>query len=308
MHKFFQHQILCLGIGRELAKYPQVTYEQIYKKEKGMKKLRNKFFDHFGLANEDAFGDWKDHIEKYDTVLISDDIRGTDIVSYIRKKNSKARIIIYYLNPVLGRARNYPPKYQALGCELYSFDPHNAEDFHMTFKPYYYLRMGRQEETLPSETFRYDVFFIGGDKGRLLELMTLKEKMEALGLSCKMLVKQTRHKHYSSADKANMIAEGIPYEKVCEYIRQSRAVLDIVQEGQYGLTLRPYEALHFGRKLITDSKTISSYDFYRTQNVFQLGKNDLKDLPAFLRSPLCAVADEIKSKYIAENWLDGFFL
>ena len=47
-----------------------------------MKKLRNKFFDHFGLANEDAFGDWKDHIEKYDTVLISDDIRGTDIVGY----------------------------------------------------------------------------------------------------------------------------------------------------------------------------------------------------------------------------------
>lgn len=74
-----------------------------------------------------------------------------------------------------------------------------------------------------------------------------------------------------------------------------------------GLTLRPMEALFFGRKLITTNKDIKNYDFYCPENIFILDEQPDEDIRAFLNAPMKKIPFDIVSGYTAERWLNGFF-
>ena len=88
---------------------------------------------------------------------------------------------------------------------------------------------------------------------------------------------------------------------------QSRAILDIVQKGQHGLTWRPMEAMCFRKKLITNDPEIEGYSFYRKENIFVLGKRGLDELPQFISSDYVPVPQDILDEYMVDNWMETFF-
>lgn len=51
-------------------------------------------------------------------------------------------------------------------------------------------------------------------------------------------------------------------------IMQSKNIIDCPKEGQTGLTIRTFEALGSSKKLITTSKSIRNYDFYKPENIY----------------------------------------
>ena len=66
------------------------------------------------------------------------------------------------------------------------------------------------------------------------------------------------------------------------------------------------EALFYEKKLITNNKNIINYDFYCKENIFILEKDDIEELPQFLKTPYKKIDNEIVNKYEFENWLEGF--
>ena len=42
----------------------------------------------------------------------------------------------------------------------------------------------------------------------------------------------------------------------------AKCILEIVQKGQVALTLRPYEAVAYNKKLLTNNKTILNFKYY----------------------------------------------
>lgn len=237
--------------------------------------------------------------------MISDGIRGRDIIEYIHRENPKARIIVYYLNSNFSHGRNEPSKYKDLPCELVTFDKKNAEDYQIKFKHYYYPYMERRINTIDSQ-YTQDIFFIGEDKGRLSELLQWKEIFENQGLKCKFLILKTKHKFYFQ-HRGLLINEPIPYEKVIKEIRKSRAILDFTQSRQHGITYRPMEAMCFQKKLITNFEEITTYNFYNPNNIFRLSYDKIDDLKKFLDKPYEPVDDNIRKEYVAVNWLNSFF-
>ena len=241
-----------------------------------------------------------------ETIIIGDCSRGGDTFRYMRRVNPHARVIYYYLNSVLDKGYDYPPKLKKYGIELYTFDPKNAQDFQIKYKPFYYDRMLMKEKT--EQDYQQDIFFVGADKGRLSHLMKLKDSLERMGLSCSFLIKRSKHKFYMGRAAQETILHDISYESVCKGIQKSKAILDYVRLGQTGMTLRPYEAIHFNKKLITNNQWIEKEDFYHPQNIFILGKDNICELPHFLDLPSIPVPDEERNKYTPEAWLNGFFL
>lgn len=310
-HIFESHNILCIGIFNgfdSLKNYPNVyTYHSIYKKLHGIDRYIYKLGEH-GISlgnNEDWYGDWKYLLNKVDTVMLSDGIRGRDIVEYIHKKNPRARIIIYYMNPNFGEGRNAPLKYKDLPCELVTFDEKNAKDYKIDFKHYYYPYMNIRSYKADTD-FKQDIFFIGEDKGRLGTLLHLKKFFESHNLKCKFLILKTKHKFYW-CHRNELINESVSYEEVIKEIKNSRAVLDIVQDRQHGITYRPMEAMCFQKKLITNFEEITHYNFYNKNNIFRLGHDNINDIEKFILSPYTPIDDEIRKEYVIENWMDSFF-
>ena len=103
------------------------------------------------------------------------------------------------------------------------------------------------------------------------------------------------------------MSQTVPYDQVIQEIRQSRAILDVMQEKQHGITWRPMEAMCFQKKLITTFEEISDYNFYDSRNIFLLGHDDVEGLKDFLKKPYEPIDDSIRQEYVAADWLDSFF-
>lgn len=125
---FESHKVLCLGLFNgfnSLQIYPNIyTYPTIYKQLHGVEKYIYRLKEHgiFHKKMDQWYGAWKEKIKDVDTVMLSDGIRGRDLIQFIHKENPSARIIVYYLNSNFSHGRNEPSKYKDLPCELVTFD------------------------------------------------------------------------------------------------------------------------------------------------------------------------------------------
>ena len=313
MYEFERHDILVLDGCSKFAQYPRVDVEDIYSFGNGWHRFRFRLAEHLpGEKNMTKwYGKWQHRVFHYDTIIIMDGIRGRDVIDFIRRHNPEARIIIYYLNTFEAGARNDPRIYSSLGCEIFTFDKTQAERYSLQFKPYFYEYEDECADALAVRnniTPPTDVFFIGADKGRLTYLTELQKKFAAMGLSVDFTVVADKKKNYTGQETVNLIEERLPYSFIARSIVNSKAVLDIVDGGQTGITLRPMEALFFNKKLITNNGDIVNYDFYNEDNVFLLGKDDMDKLPAFLSAQAKPATTEICRKYSLSSWLEGFFV
>ena len=187
-------------------------------------------------------------------------------------------------------------------ADVCTFDPHDADHYH--------LRLLNQVYRYP-ETFEdrasadYDIFYIGMDKHRSEQLAHIKNMMEQLRLDFYILKdKDTRE---DSRLAGSYHDTPLAYEDVLKRIQRSRAILEILQEGQDGSTLRALEALFLRRKLITNNRSIKDVDFYCPDNILVLDQETTaSDISQFLQTPMAAVPEEIIQKYNIISWIQQF--
>lgn len=242
---------------------------------------------------------WKKHLNEYDTVIIHACKITPPVVRFIRQQAPNIRIIVWYWNPV---DKCVPlNEFSECNCEIWSFDEKDCLRYGLEYNTQYYYN----NVSLKDEEPEFDVFFVGGDKGRIEELMNLQKLLNNLGISSYLHITPTGKK----MDKYRGIyKKRIDYIEVLNYISKSKAILDYVSGNQSGLTLRPLEALFFKKKLITNDSSIVDRDFYKKENIFVLGRDDLDTLPRFLDSPYLVIDETIVNRYDFDTWMQRFQL
>lgn len=237
---------------------------------------------------------WKKHINNYDIVIIRASILTPPIVKYINNANSSIRVIVWFSNPVSQNYRVEP--YKNLKCELWSFDKDNCIKYNLKYNTQFYFSSIK----LPKNDILYDVFFVGANKGRLNKLLEIENNLKTKGLRTYFHITATK------LERNPIYKKRIPYKSILDYISKSNVILDINQENQSGLTLRPLEALFFSKKLITNNKNIIHYDFYNKNNIFILGLDDPDEIIDFIKSPYKKINEEIVQRYDFNNWIKRF--
>lgn len=97
------------------------------------------------------------------------------------------------------------------------------------------------------------------------------------------------------------------YSLLLDYVAKSKAILDIVQEGQEGLTLRSMEALFFEKKLITNNQSIIKEKFYRKENIFIIGHDKIDEIEEFMNAAYIKNTEEVLKYYDFNAWINRFF-
>lgn len=230
---------------------------------------------------------WECYLEKADTVILTDTGNVYAVAKYIHHKYPKKRIIIWYHNPIARTVKieNHARKY----CEIWSFDKEDCEKYDLKFNPQFCMKCGYVFEN----RVKQDIFFCGTDKGRLSALLRLEDMLHTKALTTKFMI---------AGYNTNRISYGEMVENICV----SKVIIDYNSKGQQGLTLRPIEALIYGKKLITNNQDIMTYDFYCKDNIFILEKDDEKNLYEFCNSPFQKISKKIVDKYTITGWIDNF--
>lgn len=280
--------------ARERGVYVKQVYKNVPKFFKAIRRLQIELKLPFISL---WISDWKNHINDFDTVIIHASKITPPVVKFIRRKSKEIRIIVWYWNPVdksVGLE-----EFRDDSIEIWSFDEYDCEKYKLKSNTQYYFK----DVILPKTDDHKDVFFVGGDKGRVDKLISLKKQLDAQGISNYFHITQTGKE---DPNYKEFYSNRISYDEVLNYIASCKVIVDYVSDNQTGLTLRPLEALFFKKKLITNDKSIENRDFYNKNNIFILGKDELGTLPYFVNSPYINLDTKTIEKYDFDNWLLRF--
>lgn len=234
---------------------------------------------------------------KSDCIIIFDSgIEENSVLKWFANYYKDRRLIFYYWNPVFTSIHpdKIPSKF-----EKWSYSPSDCKKYGMKYNSQFYFKSLIKE---PVQIQR-DVFFIGKNKGRESNLRRIKDLFDKYGLTSLFFIIATHPRLNQKKYKKR-----IPYSSVLDYVNESRAILDYYVDPQAGLSLRAMESLFYGKKIITNNKTIEDYNFYNIDNVFILDNDDNGKINSFLYdTPPIQVNSEIKASYLFDSWLKRFF-
>lgn len=251
-----------------------------------------------------SLGSWKEEILNYECIVISEQCYRNGLAEYLFSRG--ARRLILYLRNSMASINSYSykidlPHLQKLGVEIWSYNLPDCRKYGYQYNSQFY------SVNLPNGfakmKIKYDLVFLGEEKGRDKLLSFVYTFCNEHDINTSFSVPES-HAVYNM----NKSGAFIPYRDYLENIlNRSKALLDIVTDKNYGLTLRPLEALYFKKKLVTNFKDIKGETFYSKENIFILGDDDLSALKEFIESPFVEISEKILDQYTSKAWYLKFF-
>lgn len=149
-------------------------------------------------------------------------------------------------------------------------------------------------------------YFIGTfDQGRFEQVNRLKSLLVSNNMPCHFSFITGNQKHIKTLQENNFILSGaLDYKENLQKAQQYSMLVDIHSPIHNGLSFRIFEALYYGKKLITTNSKVQDYDFYHPNNIFVWnGENDA-EMNRFLQKDYVALPTSILEKYSFENWIN----
>lgn len=253
------------------------------------------------------YGKWKNRLSNYEIIIVFSSLFGPEIFSWIRKQSYKGRLILYYRDPqaatyLSNKCRaDFIRKYES-SVELWTFDKRDSLRYRMKYNPQFYFYcdglLKKHVDLL------YDAVYIGSTHGREDEINNIYMLLNENGINVRFWIKDENK--CIKQKNVSLITTLMRYEDVLAINLKSRAIIEINQRGQTGLTLRALESLFLKKKLITNNLDIVSMDFYESQNIFVIGKDEMKRMKGFLETPFKDVNPRIVKKYSSQSWFERF--
>ncbi|MGG5208552.1 hypothetical protein ACQWU4_06355 [Chryseobacterium sp. MIQD13] len=199
----------------------------------------------------------------------------------------------------------------------FTFDSQDAVQYQMSFRPLFFAQdygnlYGKNKE------FQNDLAFIGtahSDRYSISE----KAKSWCNGHQLKMFTfyyspskllfkyKKATDRNFKNFDYNKISFNSLSHHEIVDVYKNTKVILDINHPGQDGLTMRTFETLGAGRKLITTNPKIKKYPFYDSQNVYIIEREAIKFDENFFRSDFKEMNSEIRESMSLKGWVNEVF-
>ena len=235
---------------------------------------------------------------KSEVIVVFDPLITSKYLLWLRASFPEARIIFIYTN-LVGRASHLTPDNipEECRCEKWSYDKGDCDKYDLNHSGAFYFAHLRVKKKEPV----YDVMYVGRDKGRAKYLFELENQLNKQGLKTYFhIVADRQHKRFLKP----YYKRELRYSEICDLLSESRAVLNIVLDNQNAVTIRDMEALFNDIKLVTNSEYIKEHDFYDSNNIFIINRNNIDGVNEFLNQSGRSMNRDVLAEYSMSAWLE----
>ena len=186
------------------------------------------------------------------------------ILKDYKLKWNNIKYVLFYID-IVNHAVSYHANYLRLegvfDC-IYTIDEMDAKKYDMKLWNTPYSIVPELKEIKKE----YDLYFCGVTKGRkeIIKKILRSADKKNIDYRMKIVCNNKEEEKYFEAYK-NKIEITEKYQKYNGLLKdtlKAECILELVQEGQKALTLRPYEAVAYNKKLLTNNKTIFEFKYY----------------------------------------------
>ncbi len=196
---------------------------------------------------------------------------------------------------------------------IYTFDPNDAKQYELHLLNQVYRKPDERALETSTTSTEYDLFFVGHDKpGRMEVIGGIAEYLESIGKTTKIcvvpMIKTPPVEQYKRYYNTNLDASATHkkgYQNSLEMLQKSKIVLDVVQSGQEGQTLRAVEAMFLSKKIITTNPLVRCEPFYHPSRVFIWGEDSVEGLTEWIECEFEPLEHSIMEVYELRNWINN---
>lgn len=198
-----------------------------------------------------------------------------------------------------------------------TFDPQDAKEYHISFRPLFFLDVYKHFKS--EAEYKYNLLFLGtahSDRYRISTAVSDWCSSRNLSSFCYYYMhgklvyfyKKAFDKTFGAFDYKKLNFTPLNVEQILALYKTSQVILDINHPNQKGLTMRTFEALGAGKKLITTNREIKKFPFYNSNNVYIIDREDINLDEAFFQSSYIPVEANIYDRFSLEGWLHNIFV
>lgn len=192
---------------------------------------------------------------------------------FLKKKYPKSVFIYIYNDLVSLNEKNYPGFLEKCRSEfdlICTYNPYDSIKHNLLLKkpmiPSFCLTNKEDNDE------ECDVFFVGREKGRLQVLLDLYNRCTLNGLKCDFYIFGVPEEKQLFSDSIHY-NHFLSYEETIDKAKKAKCILNIVQDGSSGITLRIFECIGLKKMLMTNDASFSKTDFYDPKKVVFIDQN-----------------------------------
>ena len=289
-------------------KLPNVVVFPVFREVHGASEMVWKTMRKLRLAASSMFyTDWYKDLQSFSKIIVFDSTAWLDpalLRNINRHKNPDAKCYLYSWNIVrdkqvvlghLAACRKY-------GFSYYSYDENDCKQYGFRFNTIMYDENLR----LPERALTSDMLFLGFLKDRKAKMLALHQIISDAGMKPEFVIVENGNQH---EDLPFTIRHSyVNYADYLDMVSQSKAILDITQQGQNGFSMRVMESIFLNKKLVSTNMALLSANFYDPNNilVIDLQNPDEEALTVFLRSEFHPYSQETRHYYSVGSWINRF--
>ncbi|WP_073060950.1 hypothetical protein [Chryseobacterium oranimense] len=248
-------------------------------------------------------------------LLIKGEVIPPFFIESIKKINKDIKTVYYNYDSF----KNNPNAEHILHFfdEKFTFDRNDALSYNIHFRPLFYSKEYEEIRDYKN-TVTYNTMFIGtAHSDRYVISEAVKKWCEMNNFSSfafyfspsrfVFLFKKLFESTFKEFDINKISFQSLKHSEIIDLYKSSQAILDINHPWQKGLTMRTFEALGAGRKLITTNSEIKYYPFYNAQNILIIDRENIKLSKLFFESDTVDIGQDSLYKMSLDSWLECLF-
>ncbi len=190
------------------------------------------------------------------------------VIEYLRKQYPNSRFVAFWQDLVKTVKMNDFEELREKYLDIcLSFDHGDCKKYNMTYYPLVYSPYKISIES----NEKSDVYFVGKAKDRLAMIIQIYEKLSEAGLICDFNITGVSKQNRVYDGKINYI-DSMRYIDNLRHIQSTKCMLEIMQGGGLGFTLRYGEAIMYDKKIITNNTEIVNAPFYSSKRIHVIQK------------------------------------
>lgn len=182
------------------------------------------------------------------------------LVELIRDKYKQSKIV-FFINDLVSKTKQPIKLIKEKADLVISFDPGDAKKYNILNHviPYSDYEFEKQESI-------FDIAFVGAAKDRLHDLLRIHKYLMSNGVKSYFHIINVPQEE--QVDIEGVVYSGfISYKENLSILSKSKCIIEIVQKGGTGNTIRVGEAIIMGKKLLTNNPNILTNGVYDSSNM-----------------------------------------